>query len=187
VPVREFHRREGKLLDSFFGFTLRLGGAAQFGGHSGRKDAALWKRAEKPPPARIAAIGWKTKPPFQREAGPLIHALARNQFQIKISALGAMGVGTEDKRDSPGIEAEIAGVAAPGFQPSQRAQEILDAASMRSVAIGAAALRTNHRQVIAPGRAEYRNFSARARNTQHLQFYGGCRIPGLRLRNAPLH
>jgi hypothetical protein len=75
----------------------------------------------------------------------MIHAFPGNVFEIEISALGAVSKPLKNGRNPPGIESVVASVTSPGAQADRRKGVIQRSVAMRLKAIGAPALRTNHR------------------------------------------
>lgn len=100
--------------------------------------------AEEPLPAGIAPVCGKTHEALQSDHRPFLDALARNMLQIKIPASGAMRVPHELQGNTRAMKPVIAGVATPRFQTEKSKDEVDRSASMRTKAIRAAALRTDH-------------------------------------------
>jgi hypothetical protein len=80
----------------------------------------------------------------------MFHAFAGNVFEIEIPTLGAVSKPLKNGRHAPGVKSVIAGMASPGAQADRRKRKIQRAIPMRLKAIGAAALRTNHRVRLLP-------------------------------------
>jgi hypothetical protein len=87
------------------------------------------------------------QPALHAEQRPVIHAFARDVFKIEISALGAVGKSLKRGRHAPGVKSAVAGVASPGPQADCRKTVIPHTVAMRLKAIGASALRANHREI----------------------------------------
>jgi hypothetical protein len=102
------------------------------------------ERTEEFLPAGIAAVSGKSEPALDREERALLHALARNRLQIKISAFRAVGVTHKRERNAACIKSAIAPVASPGFQPRDLRNDIEGSTPMRAEAIATTAMRANH-------------------------------------------
>lgn len=100
--------------------------------------------AEESFPARIAAVGWETQQPFQRNEVASVYFLTRNLIEIKVPASRTMGVLLKYQRHVPRVEAFIASMASPGSHAEYRAQEIRGAISTRPETFRASALRADH-------------------------------------------
>lgn len=85
------------------------------GGH----DPAVPQDAEKALAARIAPVGREIQEALQYQHGSVVDAFPRNVLEIKISALGTMGVLREGHGYAVGAVAVVAGVASPGFEIDQ--------------------------------------------------------------------
>jgi hypothetical protein len=103
----------------------RLGArAANQRAESGRHDTTEGQSAEEALAARIAAVGRKTQETFDCDEGSSLHAVSRDEFEIKISALRTMDVAREWHRHAPSIKAALACVATPGSQARERGDEV---------------------------------------------------------------
>jgi hypothetical protein len=135
-------------------------------GRHGRKDPSDRADAEESLPARITTIGRKMQEALGKEHRPILHAVAGNTLQIEISASRAVGETGKAQRDPPGIKPSVARVAAPGSAPREREHKIHHSRTMRAEAIGAAALRTDHRTTLPDnGRQHNQNRCCRQRPT----------------------
>ena len=75
-------------------------------------------------------------------------------FEVKISASGAMRVTREGEGHARPMKPIVAGVASPGLQTEYSEDEIDGSATMRTKAVRAAALRTDHQPGSPGGRPE---------------------------------
>ena len=82
---------------------------------------------------------------FDEKHGSVLHALAGNMIQVKISAPRAVGEIAKRQGHAPGIKPSIARVTSPWTAPGKRKREIQNSGSMGAEAIRAAALRADHK------------------------------------------
>jgi hypothetical protein len=108
--------------------------------------------AEKTVAAGVATVGRKAEPALHRNHRSGFHALARDVFEVEVSAARAMRVSLENRRHAPTMEPVVTGVASPGPQAYRAEYEIAYAPAVRSKTIYAAALRTNHCHPVTQGR-----------------------------------
>jgi hypothetical protein len=113
-------------------------------GKSRRQNPAEHEQTEKTLTARVTAICGNSEPALEGHERSIGYARLRKSLQIKISALRTMRIARERERDAPCVETAVASVASPRTQRRQRAEKIASALPMRSIAVRAAALRTNH-------------------------------------------
>lgn len=111
----------------------------------GWKDLAEGPDTKKTLPAGIATVGRKMQEAFDEKHGSVVHALAGNMIQVKISAPRAVGEIAKRQGYAPGIKPSIARVTSPWTAPGKRKREIQYTRSMRAEAIRTAALRTDHK------------------------------------------
>jgi hypothetical protein len=116
----------------------------------GGQNAAERQDAEETLATGIAAIGGDVQGALQGDQGPLLHALAGNVLEIKISAFRAVRKEAKSQCYAPGVEAVVTGVAAPGLQVEEGKGKVYRAATMRAKTINTAALRANHALLSAP-------------------------------------
>lgn len=110
----------------------------------GRNNPAEAKDAEESLAAGIAPVSGKIQEALERDHRPVFHAIARNMFEVEISASGAMRVAREGEGHACPVEPKVAGVASPGLQIEYGEDEIDGSASMRTKTVRASALRTDH-------------------------------------------
>jgi hypothetical protein len=110
----------------------------------GRNDSTVPQDAEKPLAARIASVSREIQQTFHGDHSSILHTLARNVLQVKISALGAVGIACEGYRHAITAKSAVACVTSPGLEFDQRVEKVGYPASMRPETVRAAALRTDH-------------------------------------------
>ena len=109
------------------------------------KDLSEGPDTKKTLPAGIATVGRKMQQAFDEKHGSVLHALAGNMIQVKISAPRAVGETGKRQGHAPGIKPSIARVTSPWTAPGKRKGEIQHSGSMRAETIRAAALRADHK------------------------------------------
>jgi len=119
-------------------------GSARAGRKSRRQNPADNQQTEKALTAWVTAIGRNSEPAFESHKRSVCYTRPRKSLQVKISAVRTMCVSREGERDAPSVEAAVASVASPRPEGHERANKIANALPMRSKAVRAAALRTNH-------------------------------------------
>jgi hypothetical protein len=98
--------------------------AANYRVKSGGHDSTKGKCTEEALAAGTTPIGGETQPALYADECSPFDPVPRDEFQVKISALGTMGVACEGDRHAPGIKAVIACMASPGPQTRERGDEI---------------------------------------------------------------
>ncbi len=119
-------------------------GSARAGRKSRRQNPAEHQQTEKALSTWVTAIGRNSEPALEGHERSISYARPRKRLQVKISTLRTVRVAREGERDAPCVETAVAGVASPRAERHQRAKKIANALPMRSKAVRAAALRTNH-------------------------------------------
>jgi hypothetical protein len=109
-----------------------------------RQYPAIGQCAEEPLPTGTAPVSRKSQPALQGEKRALFHTLPRDGLQIKISALGAVGIPREPKGHATRIKSPLAGVASPRLQTNEPRNQVQNSIPVRAKAISASAVRTNH-------------------------------------------
>ena len=110
----------------------------------GRHDTARRKNAKKTQAAGVTAIGRETEETLGQQKSAVLGAVAGNVLQVEIAAAGAVGVAQERPSGTRGVEALIAGMAAPWAQSDGTETQIKNAIAAGTEAVRTAALRTDH-------------------------------------------
>jgi hypothetical protein len=104
--------------------------------------------AEEAMAAGVAAIGGKSEPALECDQCAGFDAFARNVFEIKVSAAGAVRVHRIGGRHFPRVEALLAFHAAPGPHARNIRDKVDHTSAVGPVTLNASTSRTNHQDPI---------------------------------------
>src|SRR5208337_4979777 len=109
-----------------------------------RKNAAVRTKAKEFFSRGITSVRWKAEASSDQSPYARPHSFPGNVFKIEIPAARAVGISGKGDCYAPGVEPEVAGVAAPRPQTGDGSKKIEKSASVRSKTARTAALRTDH-------------------------------------------